>query len=289
MPNILITGAASGLGQCFLQDQVQRIYTRSLDSTNTITEDWHIYAIDRDSRINSWEFWNDLVPQRPGRRTPFEGWVKRHVTSIVLDITDTNGIEELFSANGELGGVSLDLVLHSAGIRGLVDDGRAVQKYKDVKGTESIDVMNKHTLMKTFEINVAGTFELLRACVSGLKTAANNRASTNDSPPKVIVMGSRMGSISNNARGNVSAGGAYAYRASKAALNAVVRSFAVDVPEAIWTIVHPGRVETGLVRVKEDGAMSVEESVGDMMRLIKRLEREDSGRFVDRLGEDIPW
>jgi hypothetical protein len=41
--------------------------------------------------------------------------------------------------------------------------------------------------------------------------------------------------------------------------------------------------------VKEDGAISAEESVNDMGRLIEGLGKDDSGRFMDRFGIDIPW
>lgn len=65
----------------------------------------------------------------------------------------------------------------------------------------------------------------------------------------------------------------------------------MDVPEVIFVIVHPGRVESNLVGtgVIESGAVKAEESVRDMMGLIQVLKRKDSGRFVDRWGVDIPW
>jgi NAD(P)-dependent dehydrogenase (short-subunit alcohol dehydrogenase family) len=204
------------------------------------------------------------------------------VKSFKIDITSHEEVSKLFEA--ELKSVPLDLVIHSAGIRGLVNDGKTVGSYEGVKGMEIMDAMNAETMRKAFDVNVLGSFQLFRACVLGLK-----RAAANGNVPKVIVMGSRMGSIGNNQKGNANAGGAFAYRASKAGLNAVVRSFAVDVPEAIWTVVHPGRVETGLVRVKEDGAMTVDESVGDMVQLIEGLQLKDNGRFFDRFGVDIPW
>ena len=41
--------------------------------------------------------------------------------------------------------------------------------------------------------------------------------------------------------------------------------------EALFALVHPGRLETGLVSVKEDGAIDIEESVHDMLKLIDGL------------------
>ena len=72
-------------------------------------------------------------------------------------------------------------------------------------------------------------------------------------------------------------------------MNAVVRSFSVDVPEAIWVIVHPGRVETGLVGVKEEGAAYVGHATGEVLSLMRNLEGKDNGRFMDRFGRDIAW
>ena len=85
------------------------------------------------------------------------------------------------------------------------------------------------------------------------------------------------------------AGGGYAYRASKAALNAIIKSFSIDVPEVIFTVIHPGRVETGLVASREEGAIEANESIKDMLRIIDKLTKEDSGRFYDRFGDPIVW
>lgn len=69
-------------------------------------------------------------------------------------------------------------------------------------------------MMRTLEINTYGTFNVLQTFLPHLVLAAD---------PKVVVMSSRMGSIASN-----TAGGGYAYRASKAALNTVVKSFSID-------------------------------------------------------------
>lgn len=88
---------------------------------------------------------------------------------------------------------------------------------------------------------------------------------------------------------NVSAGGGYAYRASKAALNAMIKSMSIDLPHVMFALVHPGRVETGLTKCREDGAIEVDESVHDMLQLIDRLDLRDSGRYMDRFGVEIGW
>ncbi|RMZ90702.1 hypothetical protein DV736_g2074, partial [Chaetothyriales sp. CBS 134916] len=98
-------------------------------------------------------------------------------------------------------------------------------------------------------------------------------------------MGSRMGSISSNV-----SGGSYAYRASKSALNAIVKSLVIDVAEVCFVIVHPGRVATALCNgVREDNAMEPEEVLPALVALVEGCTLADSGRYVDRFGQDIAW
>jgi len=142
--------------------------------------------------------------------------------------------------------------------------------------------MDATTMLRTYQINTLGTFTLLQSLIAHILFYPKDLPSS--SPAKAIIMTSRMGSISYN-----TAGGGYAYRASKAALNAIVRSMSIDVPDVIFALVHPGRVETGLTRCREEGAIEAEESVGDMLGVIERLREEDSGKFMDRFGKEIGW
>lgn len=63
----------------------------------------------------------------------------------------------------------------------------------------------------------------------------------------------------------------------------------VVMPDVVFVNVNPGRVEGGLVDVKEDGAISAEGSVVGILELIEGLGKRDSGRFCDRSGVDLPW
>ena len=127
----------------------------------------------------------------------------------------------------------------------------------------------------TLQINTTGTFLLIRALIRNLKAAEKGM---------VVVMGSRMGSIGANKDG-----GAYAYRASKAGLNAVVKSFVIDVPEITFVIIHPGRVDTKMTSGDEEGLMSPEDAVAELMKMINGFGRKDNGKFYTRDGEEIPW
>ncbi len=263
MLTILITGAASGLGKSFVE-------AYALDPTNTI------YAAD-----NSFPSTNT----NPSKIFKTHAHLTQdNINLLDLDVTDSMHVNRIPAD------VPFDLVIHSAGVRGLNPECEVVDP-AHVARAETLETTECSVLLDTFEINAIGTFRVLRKVVDILRGARVQKGSSRESGggttrplPKVVVMGSRMGSVGGNR-----SGGAYAYRASKAGLNAIVRSFAVDVPEVAFVVVHPGRVESGLVPVEEDGAISAEEAVRDMLPLIEKLEREDSGRFVDRFGVDIPW
>jgi NAD(P)-dependent dehydrogenase (short-subunit alcohol dehydrogenase family) len=99
---------------------------------------------------------------------------------------------------------------------------------------------------------------------------------------KLIAITSRLGSIGAN-----DAGGQYAYRSSKAALNAAWRSLAMDHRGAIAVVLHPGWVRTDM---GGPGApVSPKESIAGMRRVIAKLTPADSGRFFNYDGTEIPW
>jgi NAD(P)-dependent dehydrogenase (short-subunit alcohol dehydrogenase family) len=253
MPTILITGAASGLGAAFVE-----AYATQTTSTK-------ILATDRTTLSPN--------PNRP------------NVLPYTLDLTNEKAVLAFAQS---ISNEPLNLIIHSAGIRGLVpvlED----QHPNDVAACETLTGMDLETMIRTFQVNTVATFSLIRALLPNLLLFNDRESEHTTPPPKVIIMSSRMGSLTNNARPNPSAGSAYAYRASKAALNILVRSFAVDVPEVAFVLCHPGRVETGLVRGREEGAIEVEESVGGILPLIEGWGLGDSGRFYDRFGEIIEW
>lgn len=105
------------------------------------------------------------------------------------------------------------------------------------------------------------------------------------------TLSARVGSIGDNRLG-----GWYAYRASKAALNQLVRTAAVELrrsrPQAICVALHPGTVDTGLSAPFAKSGLQLQppaEAAVRLLAVIERLGPGDSGEFFDHRGEPVPW
>jgi NAD(P)-dependent dehydrogenase (short-subunit alcohol dehydrogenase family) len=101
----------------------------------------------------------------------------------------------------------------------------------------------------------------------------------------IVTLTSGMGSIADN-----TSGGSIAYRSSKAAVNMVMRSLAIDLaPRGITcAVVNPGWVlltDMGGPRA----TMTPAESVKKMRDLIETLGPAQSGRFFNHDGREYPW
>lgn len=105
------------------------------------------------------------------------------------------------------------------------------------------------------------------------------------------TLSAKVGSIGDN-----HLGGWYSYRASKAALNQLVRTAAIELrrraPEAVCVALHPGTVATALSRPFAKTGLSVQtprEAASRLIRTIERFGAESSGGFFNQHGEPLPW
>lgn len=100
----------------------------------------------------------------------------------------------------------------------------------------------------------------------------------------IVLMSSKLGSVSLN-RG----GGWSSYRASKAALNTLARSFAGQHKGADWGVVlmHPGWVRTDLGGRR--ATLDVETSAHDMVGVLEARLGQRGCVFLDHAGETVPW
>ena len=101
---------------------------------------------------------------------------------------------------------------------------------------------------------------------------------------KMVYLTSKMGSIDDN-----SGGGSYIYRSSKAALNSVVKSLAIDLAEEGFSaaVLHPGWVLTDMGG--PNALIDTETSVAGMLKVIDELDLQSSGSFFNYDGSIIAW
>jgi NAD(P)-dependent dehydrogenase (short-subunit alcohol dehydrogenase family) len=181
--------------------------------------------------------------------------------SVTIHRLDVTNHEQIDAVARELEGEGLDLLLNNAGVY-----GSQHKDFGDIDYASWVDTLRANTL---------GPMRVAEGFVGHV---ARSRRKL------IVCISSKMGSIADNA-----GGGAYIYRSSKAALNVVVKSLAVDLRDRGITVVafHPGWVATDMGGSK--APLTPTESVAAMRALIERLSPADSGRFLNYDGAEILW
>lgn len=106
----------------------------------------------------------------------------------------------------------------------------------------------------------------------------------------LAVLSAKVGSIGDNRLG-----GWYSYRASKAALNMIVKTAAIELarshPQAVLAALHPGTV-TSPLSAPFGGAeigRPAEEAARELLQVLDNLSAENSGNFWAYDGKQLPW
>ena len=198
--------------------------------------------------------------RRPGAALALADLARRNrnVSVLNIDVTDP---EEMAAAAALIEDAAIDLLICNAGqylARGGLDD----PEY-------TFDAW--HTVMMT---NVAGIFFTVRALLPRLAQAAE---------PKIAIVSSIMASSER------APGGAYIYRASKAAATNLARNLAIDLKQQGIAVgaYHPGWVRTDMGGPR--GAIDVEDSAKGLMQRFDALTLATTGVFEDYRGEAIPF
>jgi NAD(P)-dependent dehydrogenase (short-subunit alcohol dehydrogenase family) len=171
---------------------------------------------------------------------------------------DVNNLEAIAGLGWKLDDEKIDTAWLVAGLYGPREDGFPTQDDFDA-------VM--HT-------NVLAAMRLL-PIVAPLVAATRG---------KLGVLSSRMGSIGGRSHPNASL-----YRASKAALNSVLRDTALAYgPQGATCVAfHPGWVQTDMGGAGAD--ITVEQSVRDLRATLAQAQPEANGTFLNHDGTPIPW
>ena len=106
----------------------------------------------------------------------------------------------------------------------------------------------------------------------------------------MVMLSAKVGSIEDNRLG-----GWYGYRASKAALNMLVKTAAIELKRsqknAVLLAMHPGTVQTGLSQPFRGAtaARNADDAVADMLNAINKKMPEHSGNFYTYNDLPLPW
>lgn len=140
------------------------------------------------------------------------------------------------------------------------------------------------SLTRSFHVNALGPLLVLREFERLLKKSSGAR---------VMTLSARVGSITDN-----ELGGWYGYRTSKAALNQMMRTLAIEwrrlTKPILCVVMHPGTVSTNLSRpftsgLPADRIFSPERAARQLLEIFGGLSMEDSGGFFAWDGQTIPW
>lgn len=197
-----------------------------------------------------------------------------HVTALhrksvpALDLSDANSIETAAAHIKSQG--PFHLIIHAAGIL----------HQQDFMPEKKLGDLNMEQMQTTFMVNTFGPAMVLRHFSPLLDKQRGVFA----------LLSAKVGSIEDNRLG-----GWYSYRASKAALNMMIKTAAIEIkrsqPNAVVIAIHPGTVNSGLSRPfrGEQIGRPPAQAANDMLEVINSLQSEDSASFVSYNGERLPW
>jgi NAD(P)-dependent dehydrogenase (short-subunit alcohol dehydrogenase family) len=184
-----------------------------------------------------------------------------------LDVTDENSVAD---AAAKLEG-QFNLVFCTTG--GLTIEGVGPEK--------SLKQITTDAMMKQFALNALGTALVLKHFTPKLVRGERSL---------MAFLSARVGSIGDN-----HLGGWVSYRASKAALNQIVRTASVEIkrthPHAAVVAIHPGTVATTLTEGYAAGhaRLAPSESATAMLSVLDQLHPDQSGHFLAYDGSAIEW
>jgi NAD(P)-dependent dehydrogenase (short-subunit alcohol dehydrogenase family) len=155
---------------------------------------------------------------------------------------------------------------------------------QELQPEKSLRQIDADRLLRYFQINSIGSVLLAKHLLPLLKH-----------PDRSIFasISAKVGSIGDN-----QLGGWYGYRASKAALNMLMRTVAIEYgrssPKTIVVTLHPGTTDTDLSKpfqrnVPPEKLFPVDRTVTQLLTVLQSLTLQDSGQFFSWDGSRLPW
>lgn len=179
-----------------------------------------------------------------------------NITLIQLDVTNNLQLSQLAEKFSD---TTIDLLINNAGVHP-----------EDDLGNISVEGMKQ-----AFLTNAVGP---LKVTETFLENISKSHLKT------VVSISSKMASIKENATGD-----SYSYRASKAALNMVMKNLAIDLKNKnikVFTL-HPGATKSDFNMPM--ATINPQQSAGHIRQLLNRLTDKETGLFFDYQGNKLDW
>ena len=180
-----------------------------------------------------------------------------------LEVTNHKQVDELAQ---KYSNIAIDILINNAGTGGPKGMPEAMDYQK-------IDNMDYQIWKDILEVNLLAPFKVATSfhkqiSISGKKT--------------LIMMSSDLGSVDQN-----TFGGLYSYRASKSGLNIITKGMSNEWKDIIVIALAPGWCRTHLGGAEAE--IDPTDSVKDQQKMFESLTAFDSGKFLDRFGNNVPW
>jgi NAD(P)-dependent dehydrogenase (short-subunit alcohol dehydrogenase family) len=197
-------------------------------------------------------------PNRANELLDLKNKFKNELKIYELDVTNNFQIQKL---SDELKNETIDIFINNAGVYG-----------QNNVAFGNVDI---NSWIEVFKTNTIAPLKLIEAFI---------RQISNSDRKIVATISSELGSITEN-----TTGGDYLYRSSKAAVNIVIKSLAIDLKQKniIVIALHPGWVKTDMGG--PNATLNVEESVRGLREIINNVTLKESGQFLAYDGRKIPW
>jgi NAD(P)-dependent dehydrogenase (short-subunit alcohol dehydrogenase family) len=201
------------------------------------------------------------------------GVMRPETVPFCFDLKDESSIIQAARIIAESG--PLDLVIVATGLLHRADQPGPEKSWRAIEG---------QAMAELFAINTIGPALIAKHFLPLMRR---------DSRCVFAVLSARVGSVSDNRLG-----GWHSYRASKTALNMLVKNFAIELTarnrQGIVASIHPGTVETALSKpfrrsVPQGKLFQPEESAAHILSVIDQLSVADSGELFAWNGERIPY
>lgn len=163
----------------------------------------------------------------------------------------------------------------------LIFDATGILEVDGTRPEKSFDELTTATMTKAYLVNTIGPALLFKHFMPLLVPKERSVFAT---------LSARVGSIGDNRLG-----GWMSYRASKAALNQIVRCAAIEAKRhsknSIVVALHPGTIESELTRKYAKGryTATADESAANLLNVLSSLSENDTGSFFDYAGKPIIW